>query len=563
MIRKEKMLKKKNLFLEIMLIMLLAFSTSLMAAPQEVSNLNDFGGGSLRQAIIDVGAGEEITFSVTGTITLTSGHLAIDKNLTITGPGTDQLSIDGDASSRIFQIGTSSTNPTITITGLTMTNGNADYGGGIFNYSDNLTLENCTISGNSVSDWGGGMYNDGCFDSSSPTLTNCTISGNSAFNDGGGMYNLGYVGTSSPTLTNCTISGNSAFNDGGGMYNLGYEGTSSPTLTNCILWNDNAGSGGNEVFNDSATPSYSYCDVEGCGGSGSWVSSFGTNNGNNIDSDPLFHSEPDPASAPQVVANHDLLLNNGSPCLGTGSVPGSAPSTDIDGRSRPLPAGASNVDMGAFEQYNDGTLPVELSTFTAQFIENIPTLYWSTQSETDNMGWFVYRNEENDFTTSEKISEFIEGNGTTSQQQSYIYEDSIENPKVGDIYYYWLESIDYSGLIHHYDRVAIMHIMEIGSQNPPITVPPKYGLQTGPNPFSSDLTVSYMLPKTDLVRVEIYNIHGQLVAEFDEGQSTADINHKLKWNGKDLYGKDVSSGVLLIKLITTEDVKTKKAILLR
>ena len=345
MIRKEKMLKKKNLFLEIMLIMLLAFSTSLMAAPQEVSNLNDFGGGSLRQAIIDVGAGEEITFSVTGTITLTSGHLAIDKNLTITGPGTDQLSIDGDASSRIFQIGTSSTNPTITITGLTMTNGNADYGGGIFNYSDNLTLENCTISGNSVSDWGGGMYNDGCFDSSSPTLTNCTISGNSAFNDGGGMYNLGY------------------------------EGTSSPTLTNCILWNDNAGSGGNEVFNDSATPSYSYCDVEGCGGSGSWVSSFGTNNGNNIDSDPLFHSEPDPASAPQVVANHDLLLNNGSPCLGTGSVPGSAPSTDIDGRSRPLPAGASNVDMGAFEQYNDGTLPVELSTFTAQFIENIPTLY--------------------------------------------------------------------------------------------------------------------------------------------------------------------------------------------
>jgi len=89
----------------------------------------------------------------------------------------------------------------------------------------------------------------------------------------------------------------------------------------------------------------------------------------------LFHSEPDPASAPQVVANHDLLLNNGSPCLGTGSVPGSAPSTDIDGRSRPLPAGASNVDMGAFEQYNDGTLPVELSTFTAQFIENIPTLY--------------------------------------------------------------------------------------------------------------------------------------------------------------------------------------------
>ncbi len=60
------------------------------------------------------------------------------------------------------------------------------------------------------------------------------------------------------------------------------------------------------------------------------------------------------------------------------------------------------------------TLPVELSSFTAQFLNAVPTLYWRTQSETDNMGWFVYRNEENDFTTSERISEFIDGHGTTT-----------------------------------------------------------------------------------------------------------------------------------------------------
>jgi len=226
----------------------------------------------------------------------------------------------------------------------------------------------------------------------------------------------------------------------------------------------------------------------------------------------------------------------------------------------------SSTEPGASvgnESGGDYTLPVELSIFTAQFIENIPTLYWSTQSETDNMGWFVYRNEENDFTTSERISEFIEGHGTTTQQQSYIYEDSIENPEVGDIYYYWLESIDYSGKVHHYDKVAIMHISEGQDQEPPIAFPLKYGLQYGPNPFSSNLNVSYMLRKSDMVRVEIYNIYGQLLTEFDEGQSTADKMYKLKWNGKDLYGKDVSSGVLLIKLITTEGSETKKAILLR
>jgi len=209
------------------------------------------------------------------------------------------------------------------------------------------------------------------------------------------------------------------------------------------------------------------------------------------------------------------------------------------------------------------TLPVELSAFTGQYIENTPTLYWTTQSETDNMGWFVYRNIEEDFTTSEKISEFIEGHGTTTQQQSYIYEDNIENPEVEDTYYYWLESIDFSGMVNHYDKVAIMQIPDIHNPDPHIAVPSKYGLQTGPNPFNSDLTVSYMLPKTDIVRIEIYNMTGQLVAEFNEGLKTGDRQYTLDWNGKDLYGQNVLSGVLLIKLITSEGSETTKAILLR
>jgi len=209
------------------------------------------------------------------------------------------------------------------------------------------------------------------------------------------------------------------------------------------------------------------------------------------------------------------------------------------------------------------TLPVELSSFTAQFLNSIPTLYWQTQSETDNMGWFVYRNEENDFTTSERISEFIDGHGTTTQQQSYIYEDTLENPEVGDTYYYWLESIDYSGMVNHYDKVAMLTIPDIHNPDPHVAVPRKYGLQTGPNPFNSSLTVSYMLPQTDMVRVEIYNMYGQLVTEFNEGLKTADKKHEIDWNGKDLYGQNVSSGVLLIKLITSEGSETKKAILLR
>ena len=231
----------------------------------------------------------------------------------------------------------------------------------------------------------------------------------------------------------------------------------------------------------------------------------------------------------------------------------------------------SENDMGkggSYDGYSTAesgshTLPVTLSTFTAQFIENTPTLYWTIKSEIDNMGWFVYRNEENDFTTSEKISEFIEGHGTTTQQQSYIYEDSIENPQVGEKYYYWLESIDYSGQVNHYDKVAILQIPDINNPEPNVPVPSKYGLQSGPNPFNSNLSVSYMLPQTDMVRIEIYNMHGQLIAQFNEGLKTADKEYTLDWNGKDIYGQNVSSGVLLIKLITSEGSETTKAILLR
>ena len=58
-------------------------------------------------------------------------------------------------------------------------------------------------------------------------------------------------------------------------------------------------------------------------------------------------------------------------------------------------------------------------------------------------------------------------------------------------------------------------------------------------------------------------MYGQLIAEFNEGLKTADKKHTLEWDGKDIYGHNISSGVLLIKLITSEGSETKKAILLR
>ena len=108
------------------------FVTPSFSGPITVTNTNDSGSGSLRQAIRDVGDGEEITFSdtCTGTITLTSDQLDINKNITISGPGEDILTISGgwsggDATDgfRVFQVGTTDSNPVVTISGLTISDG--------------------------------------------------------------------------------------------------------------------------------------------------------------------------------------------------------------------------------------------------------------------------------------------------------------------------------------------------------------------------------------------------------------------------------------------------------
>src|SRR5260370_40808953 len=74
------------------------------AATITVSNTNDNGAGSLRQAIQDAAAGDTINFAVTGTITLTKSELLITNSLSIDGAGATNLAISGNNVGRVFEI---------------------------------------------------------------------------------------------------------------------------------------------------------------------------------------------------------------------------------------------------------------------------------------------------------------------------------------------------------------------------------------------------------------------------------------------------------------------------
>lgn len=91
-----------------------------------VSNTNDSGPGSLRQAITNASSGDTISITATGTINLASALPTIDKNLTITGPGAANLTVSGGNASRVFFVQSG----TVTISDLTVAQGRGKGGDG-------------------------------------------------------------------------------------------------------------------------------------------------------------------------------------------------------------------------------------------------------------------------------------------------------------------------------------------------------------------------------------------------------------------------------------------------
>lgn len=187
-----------------------------------VNSLADPGDGvcsnsecTLREAIAAAQDGDRITFksNLTGTIALTAGVLDIDKSLTIDGLGPRVLTVDGQNTSTVFDIGLQ--NPVIvTVTGLTVSRGKtAGDGGGIFvRKQSRLVLIGSVVSGSSAAS-GGGIYNAG-----SLTLAGSTVAGNTSVFRGAGIYSDGDV-----TLSRSTISNNRSEGPGGGIY--GFCGT--------------------------------------------------------------------------------------------------------------------------------------------------------------------------------------------------------------------------------------------------------------------------------------------------------------------------------------------------
>ncbi len=190
-------------------------------------------------------------------------------------------------------------------------------------------------------------------------------------------------------------------------------------------------------------------------------------------------------------------------------------------------------------------IPVELTGFAANVAGESINLEWSTATETNNKGFEVERSEDGE--NFSKIA-FVDGMGTTTEAQSYIFTD---RNAVGGTYYYRLRQVDFDGTYAYSDVVEVEF------------VPSEYSLQQNyPNPFNPSTTIKFALPVEAKVTVTLYNALGQRVNEIVSNNFTAGVQ-TVNFNASEL-----ASGMYIYQISAqgvdgSNFVDTKKMMLMK
>ena len=229
-----------------------ASATRIHAAILEVTSLADSGTGSLRATIAAASAGDTIIFRgalfegpVPRTISLSSGALIINKNLTIVGPGDSagtnvpMLALDGLGAGRILEIGSP---VSISVSGLTLLRGSAARGGAVqIATGANVWFFACDFQNNTATgnDGGGAIFNQGTL-----RLDECLVTANGA-PAGGGIASRGFL-----QITRSLFESNIAGGFGGGVF----SSEADLSIESSTFSANRGGTGGGVAFLASGNP---------------------------------------------------------------------------------------------------------------------------------------------------------------------------------------------------------------------------------------------------------------------------------------------------------------------
>ncbi len=204
-----------------------------------------------------------------------------------------------------------------------------------------------------------------------------------------------------------------------------------------------------------------------------------------------------------------------------------------------------NSGVGS-ETWGDFYLPVELSSFSAEGGAGLVVLRWTTATETDNLGFWVWRSTDSDGEYAKVNEQLIPGAGTSVQEKHYSFTD---NGLEAGTYFYKLEDVGATGVTQLHGPVEVEVMAPI---------PTEYGLSANvPNPVTDRTEIKFQLPEAARVKLGVYNVAGSLVTTLADGHFDAGY-YRHEWSAA-----QVPSGIYFYRLEANDFSSTHRMVVLK
>ncbi len=451
----------------------------------------------------------------------------------------------------------------------------ANNAGGIFCYdSTNATITDNTITNNSCVDDGGGIL---CSTFSDPIIRNNIISDNSATSGGG----LNFYYESNPLVENNIIENNLAENGAGAYCKL----LADPIIKNNIFKGNIAeNNGGGIVIKDMSNPTISYNTIESnsaSSGAGIYAKYFSTalisyntiksnsaTNGGGVYADDNSY----PILINNLIFENIASSNGGGVCCRDTSNVVLINNTITDNEA---------VEGGGLFCKQESSPSITntiiwhntINQVTIDDDESNPNFYYSNIAggtigfDGDGSGHYYFNGDYIECISEIPYFTRAEENPYALQSKSPCIDFGTSDTTGLNL----PDTTDFIGNVRIYnDRIDIGAYEYIGDK--PITpdihydeviIPLETNLyQNYPNPFNPTTTIRFDLNKAEYIKIQVYNIKGQLVKTLVNKNLEAGI-HSIVWEGDSEDNSPVPSGIYYYKMQTEEYEKINRLILLK
>lgn len=248
---------------------------------------------------------------------------------------------------------------------------------------------------------------------------------------------------------------------------------------------------------------------------------------------------------PMFVDSVDWELQFASPAIDTGD------STIFDLNATRSDLGIWGGPWGKITPYPDLAPRTPLIFSGLVEGDSTVTLSWRPNTEADLSNYLLFRSFSPGFPID---SAYL---WATLPKTDSVFQDG----KLTESRYYRLVAIDTAS--HSSNPTSELALTPTGVGDEPGALPRRFQLhQNYPNPFNSSTLISYTLSRRAQVRLEVFNIAGQLVKVLVNTEQPAGYR-QIRWDGTDAASKPVSSGIYLYRLKAEDDTETKKMMLIR